>query len=105
MGSEHVPFKKKSKIADALLGCKCIKDEDSRRRVLDDLNSEEKFRGIVKGISRGNDSRTHVMNIIDTCLNRPGSLERMVEIVVWYEGGDEGGGKKCFCSEFKEGDA
>lgn len=77
-------FSKKAELADILLDCSCISNNNSRQTVLDMLNDE--FRGLTHGIPYANDDKTHVMNIISKCLDNPGSLPKFVEIVTYFEG-------------------
>ena len=80
----NLSFTRKAELANKLLACSCMSNTTSRQTVLNMLNDE--FQGLTHGIAYGNDDRTYVMNIISRCLDNPGSLQMLVEIVSYFEG-------------------
>src|SRR6266567_1957203 len=78
-------FQEKVQIVNAFLQCDYMSDENSRKTILNALHGA--FPDIVDTIPVSRDNKTHVMNILNTCLKHDlGSLDALVEIVAYFDG-------------------
>jgi len=80
-GITAMTFKQKSVLVQALLACPTMAARHSRDTVINELPEHVK-----SNIQRNSSDRVDLMNLITTCLNYPGSLEELIEIVRFYEG-------------------
>lgn len=73
--------KQKLDFVAVLLGCETIQNSDSRSTILNQLPSN-----IVNNIRSVAQTKTHVINIVDTCLRYDGGLTKLVEALRFVEG-------------------
>jgi len=71
----------RSKLVEALFSCDCMKSLQSRSRVIQKLPSE-----IQQKISAGGNNKQDVDDTLDSCLQFEDGMERLLEVVKYYEG-------------------
>jgi TIR domain/Effector-associated domain 2 len=82
MANQHEPpLPSKFKLVAALLGCGCMKDAESRNQVVAQLPDE-----IGQKIQRFTVARQDVVNIVNTCLQFDDGLEKLLEVIEFFEG-------------------
>jgi hypothetical protein len=82
--SRKLSFEETSKIVNLLLACDYISNRDNRETVLKQLGEE--IPGIVNKIQRRSDNKADVTEIVFTCSKHSGGLEKLAEIVAYFEG-------------------
>lgn len=82
MNYQHeLPLASKLKLVEALLACECLKNQQSRDQVVADLPAE-----ICNRINRHQNSKQDVNSIVTTSLQFTGGLDKLLEVVKYYEG-------------------
>lgn len=86
MSNQHeLPLASKAKLVGALLDCDCMKDAASRNQVVNQLPPQ-----IWQRINRFQNDRQDVMSIVNTCLQFDGGLEKLFELIEFFEGDSRG---------------
>lgn len=73
-------FRNKRKLLKVLLACPCISEKESRQTVIKQLRDD-----IKNKVKQNSKASVEVTELIDTCLDYPGGLEELVEIVHDFE--------------------
>lgn len=71
----------KKRFADALLGCACIKDRDTRDQIVAELETLD-----IRFIERNSkNSFADVLNIVNRCLNFENGIAFLTDWVLYFE--------------------
>ncbi len=74
-------FNQRRLLVEALLACDCLRNQQSREQVLDDLPADVRF-----NITPQPSHKQDVDGIVRTCQKYPGALEQLLEVVHYNEG-------------------
>ena len=79
--SVRLTFRQKAELVNALLECATVRDRATRDAEVNDLRPN-----LRDSIPRSPVDRVDVSNIVTRCLDYPGGITELIEIVRFYEG-------------------
>ncbi|MCP4702786.1 MAG: hypothetical protein GY862_38895 [Gammaproteobacteria bacterium] len=76
----QLPSVKKQRLVELLLECPGVQDAEIRRALVAELPSR-----IAGAIKTDNNTKKHVLNIVNACMNYSGGLEHLIETVGFFD--------------------